>query len=379
MSTKELMNNPNYKGITSGIRNTREKDFVRVDGYNELSKALIDECGYEVYQYVKSHFNIDYRGILLFAKKKHFLYDYIDFNNVRIIINVNQLNNIQNIDSYFRSINKLLPDSGLYIGCVQTNIFKHTQLIEKYGKFFGNLAYFKEFAFHRIFAKMEYCRKFYRILTQNKYHALSLAESLGRFSYGGFEIIDYKNINGLTYFVGMKTAEPRTEKASSGLFFGMRRIGKNGNMIKVHKLRTMHPYSEFLQAYVVRLNGFNEIGKPKDDFRLAGWGKVLRKLWIDELPQLVNIFRGELGIFGVRPLSQTMYYTMPEDVQKDRIKYKPGIIPPSAALGKKGVQGCIEAERTYFRSIESKGSLRTNTVFFIQAISNILTGKTVSA
>jgi lipopolysaccharide/colanic/teichoic acid biosynthesis glycosyltransferase len=379
MNTKELKNSPNYKGIAEKISSNKKRDFVRVNGYNELSKALIDECGYEVYQYIKGHFNIDYRGILLFATHKHFLYDYIDFNNVRIIINVNRLNNIQNINSYFRSINKLLPDSGLYIGCVQTNVFKQAQLIEKYGKFLGNLAYFKEFALNRVLAKMELTRKFYRILTQNKYHALSLAESLGRFAYAGFEIIDYKDIDGITYFVGMKTSEPRTEDVTSGLFFSMRRVGKNGKMIKVYKVRTMHPYSEFLQAYVVRINGFNDLGKPKDDFRLAGWGKILRKLWIDELPQLLNIARGELGIFGVRPLSQTMYNTMPEDVRVERIKYKPGIIPPSAALGKHGVQGCIDAERTYFKEIKSKGSLRTNTTFFLQAMSNILLGKTVSA
>jgi lipopolysaccharide/colanic/teichoic acid biosynthesis glycosyltransferase len=379
MNTKELKSNPIYHDIASGLQKSKEKKYIHVNGYNELSKELIDECGYDVYNYIKGHFNIDYRGILLFTPKKHFLHDYIDFNNVRIIVNLTQINYIQDIDSYFQSINKLLPDSGLYIGCVQTNLFKYAQLKAKYGKVLGNLASFKEFAVHRVLAKMEYCRRFYRIFTQHKYHALSLAEALGRFSYGGFDIVDYKNINGITYFVGIKTTEPHTEKVTSGLFFSMNRVGKNGKLIKVYKLRTMHPYSEYLQAYIVKMNGFNDLGKPKDDFRLAGWGKIMRKLWIDELPQLLNIVRGELGIFGVRPLSQTMYNRMPEDVQIERIKYKPGIIPPSAALGKHGVQGCIDAERTYFHEIKTKGTLRTNTQFFLQAMSNILLGKTVSA
>ena len=48
----------------------------------------------------------------------------------------------------------------------------------------------------------------------------------------------------------------------------------------------MHPYSEYLQDYILKLNGYSETGKPANDFRLVPYGKFLRRYWIDELPQL---------------------------------------------------------------------------------------------
>ena len=57
----------------------------------------------------------------------------------------------------------------------------------------------------------------------------------------------------------------------------MPRIGKNGNIINVYKLRTMHPYSEYIQDHILQKYGYNDSGKPANDFRLSTWGKFLRK------------------------------------------------------------------------------------------------------
>ncbi|NJK98371.1 MAG: sugar transferase, partial [Bacteroidales bacterium] len=122
----------------------------------------------------------------------------------------------------------------------------------------------------------------------------------------------------------MKTCEPKMDSNPSyGPFFKMSRVGKGGKLIGVYKLRTMHPYSEYIQNFVVKLNGYDKAGKPRNDFRVTGWGKLFRKIWVDELPQLLNVLKGELGIVGVRPLSQFRFNQLPEDVQKERIKFKP--------------------------------------------------------
>lgn len=71
---------------------------------------------------------------------------------------------------------------------------------------------------------------------------------------------------------------------------------------------TMHPYSEYLQRYVFEKNSLQEGGKIKDDFRVTYWGRIMRKLWIDELPMFINFFKGDLKLVGVRPLS-THYLT----------------------------------------------------------------------
>jgi len=57
-------------------------------------------------------------------------------------------------------------------------------------------------------------------------------------------------------------------------------------------------------------------------------GAVCRKIWLDELPMMINFLKGDMKIFGVRPLSKHYFELYREDVRERRIKYKPGLIPP---------------------------------------------------
>jgi lipopolysaccharide/colanic/teichoic acid biosynthesis glycosyltransferase len=72
--------------------------------------------------------------------------------------------------------------------------------------------------------------------------------------------------------------------------------------------------------------------KASIDFRVTRWGRTLRKLWIDELPMLINLFMGQIKIVGVRPLSKTKFDTYPKAVQPALLKlflggWKKGSIP----------------------------------------------------
>jgi hypothetical protein len=136
----------------------------------------------------------------------------------------------------------------------------------------------------------------------------------------------------------------------------------------------MHPYSEFLQDFIVKRNGYNHLGKPANDFRLTAWGKIFRKLWIDEIPQIFNLIKGDLAIVGVRPLSQTRYNQFPEDLKLERIKYKPGCIPPYVSLCMPDAIGNIVAERIYIREMQHRPYF-TNVKYFWMAVYNIATNK----
>jgi lipopolysaccharide/colanic/teichoic acid biosynthesis glycosyltransferase len=111
----------------------------------------------------------------------------------------------------------------------------------------------------------------------------------------------------------------------------------------------MHPYAEYLQKYLIENFGYSKdgTGRPANDFRITKWGKVLRKYWLDELPQLINLFKGDLKVVGVRPVSQVRFNEFPEDMQELRTKDKPGCIPPYVALLMKDEKQNIEAERIY--------------------------------
>jgi lipopolysaccharide/colanic/teichoic acid biosynthesis glycosyltransferase len=177
----------------------------------------------------------------------------------------------------------------------------------------------------------------------------------------------------------IKVTQPQFDKKpSGGLVFKMPRISKGGKIIGVYKIRTMHPYSEYLQDYVVKMNGYNIVGKPNKDFRLTHWGKILRKLHLDELPQLLNVLKGELNIVGVRPISQFGFKALPADLQKDRIKYKPGCIPPNVSLGKTGFDGVIAAERQYLTERRKHGSI-IHIKYFWMAMRNLLRRKNTSS
>lgn len=88
------------------------------------------------------------------------------------------------------------------------------------------------------------------------------------------------------------------------IFFAHKRIGKNGKEIKILKFRTMVNNAEDLIKKFTpeQMEEFKENFKLKNDPRITKMGKFLRKTSLDELPQLINIIRGELSLIGPRPI-----------------------------------------------------------------------------
>jgi lipopolysaccharide/colanic/teichoic acid biosynthesis glycosyltransferase len=247
----------------------------------------------------------------------------------------------------------------------------------KHSRPIAKLVMCNDFLLHRVMPKLPVARFFYPYLTRGKYHAVSEAEILGRLTHAGFEVIGSMAVDGLFYYSVIKTSEIENlkfKKPSYGIIFKMERVGKSGKTFGVYKVRTMHPYSEFIQKYVVMLNGYNEAGKPNQDFRLTNWGRVIRALHLDEVPQLLNLLKGEMNIVGVRPLSKFGFSALPEDLQAERIKYKPGCIPPNVALGLSGFDGVIKAERIYLEAMK-KNRFLTNFKYFWMALYNLSFGK----
>ena len=83
------------------------------------------------------------------------------------------------------------------------------------------------------------------------------------------------------------------------LFYAHRRLGLNGRTIRLLKFRSMVRDAD---KQLVDLEGFDEQMKLKHDPRITPFGRFLRKSSLDELPQLLNILRGELSLVGPRPI-----------------------------------------------------------------------------
>jgi hypothetical protein len=237
------------------------------------------------------------------------------------------------------------------------------------------------FVYHRFIAKTNPTRPLYEKVHDHKRLYISKAEVLGRLVYCGFAIESFEVKNGKHHIVARKSHNPKTHlKPSYGPIFKMTRVGKDGKLIQVYKLRTMHSYSEFLQEYMVSKFGYSRKGNGKieQDFRVLSYGVYLRRLWLDEIPQFINVLKGDMTLVGVRPLSPARFEEFPEDLKRERTKYKPGCIPPYVSLLMASETGNIEAERIYLREKASKPNT-TDIRHFVLAVRNILTNKIRSA
>ncbi|HWH14666.1 MAG TPA: exopolysaccharide biosynthesis polyprenyl glycosylphosphotransferase [Miltoncostaeaceae bacterium] len=104
-----------------------------------------------------------------------------------------------------------------------------------------------------------------------------------------------------------------------------RRVGVDETGFTCLKLRTMHIDAEHRQAELEHLNEADgALFKLRDDPRVTRVGRVLRRFSIDELPQLVNVLRGEMSLVGPRPLP-VRDYEMLDEVQKKRYLVLPGM------------------------------------------------------
>jgi exopolysaccharide biosynthesis polyprenyl glycosylphosphotransferase len=87
-------------------------------------------------------------------------------------------------------------------------------------------------------------------------------------------------------------------------FFKQTRVGRNGRVFRMVKLRTMHVDADAMLETLQESNehGDGPLFKMKDDPRITRVGSVLRRTSLDELPQLINVVRGEMSLVGPRPL-----------------------------------------------------------------------------
>jgi len=114
--------------------------------------------------------------------------------------------------------------------------------------------------------------------------------------------------------------------SSGPIFFAQERVGLNKRRFRLYKFRTMVRDAEHKMAEVDHLNEVSgPVFKIKDDPRLTPIGKFLRKTSIDELPQLVNVLKGDMSLVGPRPLPVRDVDRFSKDWQRRRFSVRPGI------------------------------------------------------
>ena len=116
----------------------------------------------------------------------------------------------------------------------------------------------------------------------------------------------------------------RIKRDSPGpVFFKGDRMGRFGKPFKILKFRTMYEDDHSYNGAPVT---------AKDDDRITPFGKVLRDTKLNELPQFLNVLKGEMGIVGPRPEDLKIAQAWPEEVKAEVLSVRPGITSPASVI-----------------------------------------------
>ncbi len=136
---------------------------------------------------------------------------------------------------------------------------------------------------------------------------------------------------GMLLFISMCIALPFVSvgiliQSPGPIFFKQTRIGKNGRRFQIYKFRSMYMDAEERKAELMANNEMDSdyMFKIKDDPRIFPVGRIIRKLSIDELPQAINIIKGDMSLVGTRPPTESEF-EMYNPYHRRRVSIKPGL------------------------------------------------------
>ena len=367
--------------------NFKDQDITIIpDTGEKVSPSFAKSCLSKMHHFIKDErlirfINNTYKCTQMGCNLDSFLYlttkELENFQGIKnesqcILVNITPINNILSINTFLLTMRQKIQNDGVMVGSFSPLEEDYKRLRDKMPRFLYTLITPIHFLLFRIFPKIPIISIVYDFITQGRGRFLSKAEVYGRLNYCGFNLLDAVMINHQLFFIAQRKKSISTElNPSYGPLVKLKRVGYENKIVTIYKFRTMHPYSEFIQKDVFDKNSLAVTGKFKDDFRITSWGRVLRKLWIDELPQIYNWIRGDVSLVGVRALSKHYFSLYPDDLQKLRVQFKPGLIPPYYADMPGDFDDIVTSELRYLNK-KIKNQFTTDLIYFLHAFSNIV-------
>lgn len=158
------------------------------------------------------------------------------------------------------------------------------------------------------------------------------------------------------------------------VFFKHKRIGKHGKKLEIYKFRTMIDNAEEAMKYFTeeQKKEFKENFKLENDPRVTRVGKILRKTSLDELPQIINILKGEMSIIGPRPIVKNELEKYGKN-QERFLSVAPGLTGYWAANGRSDVS--YEERMALELYYVDNRSLLLDLKIFLKTIGSVIKGR----
>jgi len=369
----KIYQKPSEYDLVKGTNGNGKHSEIPAEVNFRIVNSIENECGKEMTEAILGMVGnklTDHTAVL--STTTIFNITGLPLDKYEYIINLHKINDIKKLDDFLDAVNSKLEVKGYFFCCVETKDQRKSRLLRKFPPVLNYIYYLFDFIIKRVLPKLNFTRNFYFFLTRGDNAVISRAEALGRLSRAGFRIKQESFIGSRLCIEARKNGDPIPKNGNIyGPLIALPRVGQDGKMLKVYKLRTMHPYSEYIQDYVYKIHDLQDGGKFKNDFRITSWGAVCRKIWLDELPMLINFFRGDMKLVGVRPLSKHYFDLYKEEVRERRIKYKPGLLPPFYSDMPTDLEGIQASEMKYLDEFDNHPFL-TDFRYFWKSCWNII-------
>lgn len=213
----------------------------------------------------------------------------------------------------------------------------------------------------------------YLIINTNQI-SLHKIELAGMMMYYGFETFSGDFLNNKKYTIAQKKYEKsKIEQPALSFLIKLDRVGRDGKNLKIHKFRSMYRYSEFLHQGMLESSGLSSIGKVSSDPRITPLGRFMRKYWIDELPQILDLMTFKIKLVGIRAMSYAFFEKYPQKYKEKYFKVKPGLIGPIFDEKTAGFNEIVNVEEDYLDNY-LKNPIKTDLKIFFKTIFMIFKG-----
>lgn len=295
--------------------------------------------------------------------------------DIGLLVGDTSLNSVGRLNLFLKHCSRHLAMGG-YLAVRYTPLDVVTrQLREQHQGFRYRIAFLIHFIWYRAIPKLpwldllyfsplfSWIDRFFLGRSKLRTRVLSTAEVWGRLAYYGMEVI--AESDGDERFVLARRVVPPVSNRRPSYYavVALEKVGLDGEPIRLHKVRSMYPFSEFLQKRILESHGLSQIGKFKNDPRLTEYGPMIRSTWIDELPGLYDWLRGDVKLVGMRATSPHFLSLYPQALYDLYIQIKPGLVPPIFDETTDGFEDIVKIEIAYLERY-IKAPIKTDIQYF---------------